>query len=235
MKIKFGKEYVEVQVTRSDRKTWEMRMTPEGTLHVRGPLKTSEKKLLELVQTKTGWVLGKLEALRQNPPTAQAREFAAGTRYPYKGTEHPLHIVYDPRRSRASVQLEADGFRITVPEQDSKMIRSALEQWCRQQAKVILPDRLRVLEAKMGLRCNQITIKDQKKRWGSCSSRGNVNLNWRLVQMPPEVMDAVIIHELAHLVHPNHSAAYYHYLGQHNRDYKIHDRWLKERGKEFFA
>lgn len=235
MKITVGNELLEVQITRSRRKTWEIRITPDGNLCVRGPLKMTDKKFLELIQTKSGWVMKKTEELRKRPNRTKARNFTDGEVYPYRGMEYPLIVNQDPGKSRVTVCLTDETFQITAPDQNTDTIRTALEKWCRQQAGRILPERVRALEIHMGLKCGQVTVKDQKKRWGSCSSRGNVNLNWRLVQMPQEVMDSVIIHELAHLVHQNHSADYYRYLGLHNPDYKDHDRWLKERGKELFT
>lgn len=234
MKINLGNEQVEVQMIRSRRKTCEIRITPGGDLQVRGPLRISDKKLMDLVKDKSGWITGKLEALRKNPPNRQGREFVTGAPYPYLGRAYPLQIVEDSSVTRVRVQLTAEEFRITAPTRDPVLIRGALEKWCRQQAGPIFQERIRTLERVMGLKCAQITVKNQKMRWGSCSSRGNLNLNWRLIQMPLAVMDSVLIHELAHLVHPNHSADYYRYLSRYNPDYKDHDRWLKKQGRELF-
>ncbi len=234
MNVMIGNERIEVQIIRSNRKTWEIRITPEGAVCVRGPLKVSEKKLLELIQTKSAWIANKREAILRRQSLKPGRSYDEGETYPYQGTEYPLSVIRNPWDRKVSVDFTTEGYLVSVPEHDSSVVREALELWCRKQAKLILPKRLRVLEERMGLKSMQITIKDQKKRWGSCSSRGNVNLNWRLMLMPPEVMDSVLIHELAHLVHPNHSMDFYRYLELHNPRYKDHERWLKERGRELF-
>lgn len=234
MNIMIGNELMEVRIVRSHRKTWEIRITPEGAVCVRGPLKVSEKKLLELAKAKSAWIMNKMEALRSRPSLIPGRSYADGGLYPYLGKEYPLSVIQDSTRRKVSVNFTEEGYRVTVPEYDPAIVRDSMEMWCRQQAKRILPERLRVLEASMGLKSGLVTIKDQKKRWGSCSSRGNVNLNWRLILMPPEVMDSVLIHELAHLVHPNHSADFYRFLSLHNPGYKDHNRWLKERGRDLF-
>jgi predicted metal-dependent hydrolase len=234
MRINIGNELLEVKVARSRRKTWEIRITSERTLQVRGPLKVSDKKIIELLHTKAGWIVKKLEAMRMRPPVKPGRRFADGEPYPYMGDEYPLNITVSPNKSRVSVKLVEEGFLISVPEHNPDIIRSALEQWCRKTAGQVLPERVRAVEGRMGLKCRQVTVKDQKKRWGSCSSLGNINLNWRLILMPPDVMDSVIVHELAHLVHPNHSSHFYGYLGLHNPDHKAHDRWLKEQGRQLF-
>lgn len=98
----------------------------------------------------------------------------------------------------------------------------------RNQARKIFPERIRYYEPLLGVRANQIHIKDQKTRWGSCSSKGNINLNWRLILAPQEVMDYVIIHELCHLKEMNHSKAFWELVEQICPDYRERKKWLKE-------
>lgn len=77
-----------------------------------------------------------------------------------------------------------------------------------------------------------ITIRDQKSRWGSCSSRGTLSFNYRLIFAPPKVLDYVVIHELCHLTHFNHSKEFWNMVGQIMPDYKVCQKWLKDHGRE---
>lgn len=77
-----------------------------------------------------------------------------------------------------------------------------------------------------------VTIRDQKTRWGSCSSRGTLSFNYRLIFAPPAVLDYVVVHELCHLTHMNHSRDFWNLVGSVMPDYKTHRRWLKEHGRE---
>ncbi len=84
---------------------------------------------------------------------------------------------------------------------------------------------------RMNVTFNKITIRDQKTRWGSCSSKGNLNFNWRLVLAPVPVLDYVVIHELAHCREMNHSSRFWDIVGEMMPDYRIYRKWLREHGE----
>ena len=100
----------------------------------------------------------------------------------------------------------------------------------RAQAADIFARKAAYYAARMGVTFNKITIRDQKTRWGSCSSNGNLNFNWRLVLAPVPVLDYVVIHELAHRREMNHSSRFWEIVGEMMPDYQIHKRWLRDHG-----
>lgn len=111
-------------------------------------------------------------------------------------------------------------------------VRDALRRAMRQQASRELPARLNELAAESGLRVARVTIRDQRSRWGSCSTRGAIALNWRLLLMPPSVRDYVIWHELMHLKRADHSPAFWKLVEQVCPDYRASRAWLLRHGKE---
>lgn len=100
----------------------------------------------------------------------------------------------------------------------------------REEARRYFTQRTRYWAERMGVTFGRITIREQKTRWGSCSRQGNLNFNWRLILAPPPVIDYVIVHELAHRLHLNHSPAFWATVGRHLPDFARHRRWLKENG-----
>lgn len=88
--------------------------------------------------------------------------------------------------------------------------------------------------ALMNVTYGRISIREQKTRWGSCSSQGNLNFNWRLIFAPEEVLDYVVVHELAHRREMNHSKAFYDIVAAVLPDYKKQKKWLKENGNKLW-
>lgn len=93
--------------------------------------------------------------------------------------------------------------------------------------------RVQYYQQVMGLSSKGISIRNQKTRWGSCSSKGNLNFNYKLYYMPSEILDYVVVHELAHLKHMNHSKEFWGFVEQFMPDYESRRRWLKEHGREY--
>ena len=97
----------------------------------------------------------------------------------------------------------------------------------------VIPMRVKYFANIMGVTYGNITIRNQKTRWGSCSSVGNLNYNWKLVLMPPGVLDYVVVHELAHRREMNHSAAFWKVVATWMPDYKKYRKWLRDNGNQF--
>ena len=105
----------------------------------------------------------------------------------------------------------------------------------RKRAKEIIPERVAHYSKLSGISCGRISIRLQKSRWGSCSARGNLNFNCLLVLMPPEILDSVVVHELCHRRHMNHSKAFYAEVLRLFPDYRRCSAWLKEHGAVYLA
>ena len=98
------------------------------------------------------------------------------------------------------------------------------------EAKKVIPERVKYYAPKIGVTYGRITIRNQKTRWGSCSSKGNLNFNCLLMLTPPEVVDAVVVHELCHRKQMNHSSAFYAEVKRVYPEYDKWNKWLKNNG-----
>lgn len=109
-------------------------------------------------------------------------------------------------------------------------IRALADEACR-----LIPERVRWFAPVVGVTYGRITIRNQRTRWGSCSSQGNLNFNCLLMLMPREVLDYVVVHELCHRKHMDHSAAFWAEVERVLPDYKLRRKWLKDNGNAFIS
>ena len=149
----------------------------------------------------------------------------------YLGEARTLRIMRE-ERSRARVKLVMDLLLMWAPyEADYEYRREQLEKWYRREAAAVFEEKAEEFATRLHVSFQDIRIKDQKSRWGSCSSKRNMNFNWRLLMAPEPVCDYVIIHELCHLIHMNHSADFWNLVESICPDYRQYKKWLREKGK----
>ncbi|MBJ7458483.1 MAG: M48 family metallopeptidase, partial [Thermoleophilaceae bacterium] len=117
-----------------------------------------------------------------------------------------------------------------VPDTRRETVAAALERWYRRQAKEVFAERLDAAVARNGTAYGRVAIRDQKTRWGSCSSSGTISFNWRLLLAPESVMDYVIEHEAAHIEVRDHSGRFWALMDQRVPDWRDSRLWLKRHG-----
>jgi len=120
--------------------------------------------------------------------------------------------------------------RTVQKEETDSLHFQALKKRYVEAAREYIPKRVAYYHQFTGGKYSQITIRDQKTRWGSCSSKGTLSFNYKLMLAPPKVLDYVVVHELCHLTHMNHSKEFWQAVESVMPDYKIHRKWLKENG-----
>lgn len=109
------------------------------------------------------------------------------------------------------------------------------ERWLRARAKAEIAPRIDRYCQEMGVSISKLTVRDQRSKWGSCSSRGTISMNWRLVMAPPELIDYLVVHELAHRIEMNHSPKFWAIVEKHCPDYRKAEKWLKENSDRLMA
>ena len=152
------------------------------------------------------------------------KRFQDGSVFYYLGEPLKLSI----KKSEGETVWQRDGqLLIDQTAATPQKRKEQLEKWYRIRAKENIESRVKVFAAKIGESPNKVTIKAQKTRWGSCSSLGNLNFNWRLIMMPQKIIDYVVVHELCHLKEMNHSSAFWNRVEEIIPDYRNRRKWLK--------
>ena len=237
LNVKIGSTIILYSIRKSARAKYDSITVGSDGVKVVAPRGVSDDRIIAVVENKREWIFNKVEGLKlQNKQLRTERELVSGVKLPFQGKDFTLGVSeYDGRYTR--VTIEGELFVVYINKnlplnKRQEEIRRGLERWYVIQAKEIFHNRLEVYRDKLGLNFNQVRLKNQKTRWGSCSSKGNVNLNWRLVMSPTFVMDYVIVHELCHLKFMNHSHEFWQLLESLIPDYKVRKLWLKKHGIE---
>jgi predicted metal-dependent hydrolase len=197
-------------------------------LEVVVPAGMSAKELGGVLERKQAWIQSQMVRIGHHQGTTRGRVLRDGAMLPLLGEERRLRVLKS-RGQLAAVKLVDGEIVAAVADDSADTLKSALESWYRNTARKEITRR--VLKLQDGRNVGRIAIKDQKTRWGSCSSKGNLNFNWRLVMAPPRIIDYLILHELAHLECPNHSKRFWDKLRKICPDYEKCDLWLKENGR----
>ncbi|MEO8481611.1 MAG: SprT family zinc-dependent metalloprotease [Acidobacteriota bacterium] len=192
------------------------RVTPGGEVRLTVPRGASIAAGLAFVEREAAWVGSEWRRVRQRT------EWGHGTELRYRG--ELVTLVRDD----AMIAVGAVRFRCAVDEDP----RAVLERHWRAEAARELPARCLALAEARGLRPESVRVRNQRSRWGACSGRGAITLNWRLLQMPPDVADYVMLHELAHLRQPNHSRRFWREVESLCPGWRSAERWLKTFGRD---
>lgn len=206
----------------------------EDRLRISAPKMISAKQLKAVLADKQGWILDLWIEHRnsQKKPVT----YRDGQNFLYRGIKVELRINRHLGKL-VRVSLEGQVLEVCLPEDladqdDSSTIHTALIKWYKAQARKVLLDRLDKQAERMQVSFHTFRLKEQKTRWGSCSSKRNINLNWRVIMAPDAAIDYIIIHELAHLTHLNHSRQFWQRVAEFMPDYEDWKKWFKDHGRE---
>ncbi len=236
--IKYGDEALEYELKRKNKKNLSITVKPDATVTVSAPTKVSLEAIEKVLYKKLRWIWGKVEKARSNMVAVREKEYISGESFLYLGKNYKLKIIKHGDSKSISVKLHRGTLEITVPtdrEVNQKDIKTVIEKWYREQAVKKIQERVKIYESKTKLTANLVRIKELKTSWGICTSRGNITYNWRIVMAPLSVLDYVVIHEICHLKHHNHSKDFWSLVGVYMTDYRTKKEWLKVNGKSLMV
>ena len=204
----------------------------DGTPEVRAPWRFSRRKAREVLCENAEWVLRAVDSARER--LAERPRLVTGARLPLLDGSVRLEV-----RPRAQIDLfecarpwrgwaERRGsvLRVGTASLGEAELRALIERWYRREAATHLAGRVDHYAPRLGVRPSRVTIRGQRSRWGSCSGRGTLSLNWRLMMVPSALADYVVVHELCHLRHMDHSPRFWEMVGEVVPDYRERRRSL---------
>ena len=201
-----------------------LRVKADGAAWVTIPRGGSTAAAREFAWRNRAWIERQLQ---KPPPTpAHPQPWKPGSQVYYQGERVPLAVEWHNGRVRVAFADQT----LSLPCLPDNL-RPAVEKRLRHVAVAVLTSRTWELAARWQVPIGRVTVRDQRSRWGSCSVRGTISLNWRLIQAPPFVSDYLILHELMHRREPNHSARFWRLVEEACPDYLEAEAWLKRDGK----
>jgi predicted metal-dependent hydrolase len=193
------------------------------------PERTAERHAHAFVSERAQWVERSLAKMEAEDQAVASRSLADGSTVDYLGEELVLRLLDGPsgrvQRPRGGGELRAH-----VPDRSRETVASALERWYRRRARDEIATRLDLVVARNGTSYKRIAIRDQRTRWGSCSSNGTISFNWRLLLAPESVLDYVIEHEAAHIEVRDHSKRFWALMDARVPDWRDSRDWLRRNG-----
>ncbi|TWT96917.1 hypothetical protein Pla108_26930 [Botrimarina colliarenosi] len=199
----------------------------DRTVVVHAPISASDEAIDKAVQSKRQWIYAKThhEQKLHELPHPPGKEFVNGESALYLGKHYRIQIVDD---ETAKVHF-GNGF--TVPRRQASLRREALREWYLEQAREVILPRIDEQARNLGVQVRLVKIVDNRFRWGSCTPKDAVHINWRLIKAPMSVIDYVIVHELAHLLEENHTPRFWNIVRTHTAAMLKAKTWLKENGQ----
>lgn len=217
----YGSAVIEYGLERSTRRTLSISVLPDCTVHVHAPIEASPDDIDVRVQRRARWILRQQRRFAEFRPRTPPRRYVGGETHRYLGRQYRLKIV---RASQDRVALRAGRLVVeTTRPTDNGWVRTLVRRWLRLRAKAVIHERFEAAApamAALGIQRPTLRIMTMQKRWGSHTKSGSILLNESLVTARRECIDYVIVHELCHVVEPNHSSRFFRLLRRFMPDWE---------------
>lgn len=203
-----------------------LKVKPTQEVILTVPFGMGEKEIEQILHKRQAWIEKQVAFFRERviPP----KERVCGETFLYLGKSYQLKVI---EGGAEQIKLTQDHFELSLyDKRDNKRKAQLIDQWYRERAGEQFGQAIEKFAPIVQKKINRVTIKLMKTRWGSCNhTKGYINLNLELIKRPYEAIEYVVWHELAHLIHPNHSWAFYHYLSLHMPDWQERKAKLEQK------
>ncbi|NOQ81410.1 MAG: DUF45 domain-containing protein [Methylophaga sp.] len=222
-----GDGFIVTVIKSSRRKTTALKIR-DGEVSIHIPNRLPLKFAREFITQKSRWIQNKLadQSLKQ----VQEKQFIEGEIFLFLNENRTLRLIQAESAPTIKINSQQLEFYGRLSRLSKTAIRAALVRWYKLQAEAYLNSRTAEIAHKINLTPHSITVKTYKARWGSCSIHADIQYNWKLMLAPANIIDYVIIHELCHIKHHNHSTDFWQLVEHHCPTFKSSRHWLKNNG-----
>ncbi len=214
----------------SERKTTDIVIERNGEVVVRPPQGFSAREIDAVVESKRIWIYRNLAQWRDLNATSVVREWVNGESFLYLGRAYRLSLVAG---QECDLKLKEGRFclkRSLIDDGGPKAAKKAFVDFYCEKGLLRIKDRVNYFAPKVGVKPNQVSVKEIGYRWASCSKINNLSFNWKCMMAPLTVIDYVVVHELCHIHHRDHSDTFWNEVDKIIPDYRLRKTWLKEHG-----
>lgn len=207
--VYFGSRAIRFSLTFADRKSLGIQVYPDRSIKVIAPLNAGLDQIYRKLKAKAPWIIKQQDFFLSFHPLTSPRKFVSGETHLYLGRQYRLKIHINNERI---VKLKGGFIHVWIPSREKETVAQLVESWYREKAKKHFFDAVKRVIPRFGnfdLPKFKITIRKMEKRWGSCSPSGNITLNLELIKAAKGCIEYVIIHEICHLIYPNHTRSFY--------------------------
>jgi predicted metal-dependent hydrolase len=199
------------------------------------PVDIEQERIHAVLRQKAPWILRRLAEFEEIKPQSTRHEFISGEKFPYVGRQYRLKVRNVDNAPDVTLTFKSGRFIATVPKSSSpswrsEHLREAFRQWYIAHGSAKVHQRMKLFAPRLGLEPSKVIVKDQQARWGSCTKNGTININWQILMAPMRIVDYVVVHELGHMIHADHSSDFWTVVSSVMPDYDERKEWLRVNG-----
>ncbi len=239
MNIEYEGKVIEFEIIKRKRKSICIKIDIEGRVVVAAPMRTSEDRIINLVREKAEWIVKKQAEMTSLSEKKIERKFENGSTFMYLGNEYPVHIIYNESYKNIRVLFGGktlrspyDGkhFIIYTNTHDEEILKKSMEKWYRERTIELVKKKIKLYENCFEDKVTEIRVKEQKRRWASCTGKNAILFNWRCSMAREDVVEYIVVHEMCHFEHRDHSKNFWNRVESIMPDYKEKHEYLKVNG-----
>ncbi len=220
LKLKLLNKLTLVQLIKSNRKSVSIEIDDNGEVLVKAPHFLHNSSILQFIKDKEQWLHSRISTITKGKDSFP---IIYGSMVPYLGKKLSLTVG----SHKKGILRDGNSLKLPINCND---IKSELKKWFKDMARAKLTKLATGYARSLKVKINKVYIKEQKTRWGSCSGKNNLNFNWKIILTKPHLIEYLVIHEVCHLVHMNHSKEFWNLVSIFDRDHKEHRKELEEAG-----